>query len=212
MEDSLINGLVVVKTFLPVQDQNDITVAIDAGCWSTELERRVQHFGYRYDYRVRRISSLIKATPMPEWGRSLVERILAGNLVNQEFDQLIVNEYLPGQGITPHIDCIPCFDREIVSVSLGSSCVMTFSNPKLEQKFDVLLEPGDLMLMRDQARYEWRHQINPRKKDHWKGRVVERERRVSLTFRKVLQKSMQGGEVRSALVPGISLSDEIHRQ
>lgn len=189
MEDSPVNGLLVVKNFLTVRAQDDLTASIDAGgCWSTELERRVQHFGYRYDYKVRRVSSLMTAMPLPGWGRSLVERILAADLASQQFDQLIVNEYLPGQGIAPHIDSISCFDNEIVSISLGSPCVMTFSNPTPEQKIDVLLEPGDLLLMRDESRYEWRHRINPRKKDHWKGRVVERERRVSLTFRKVRQK------------------------
>ncbi|MGH7847471.1 MAG: alpha-ketoglutarate-dependent dioxygenase AlkB [Candidatus Binatia bacterium] len=187
MEDSMVTGLLVVKKFLTVQAQDELTASIDAGCWSTELERRVQHFGYRYDYKARRVSSLMKAMPLPEWGRSLVERILAANIASQNFDQLIVNEYLPGQGIAPHIDCIPCFDNEIVSISLGSSCVMTFSNPRPEQKFDILLEAGDLLLIRDKARYEWRHQINPRKRDRWQGRIVERERRISLTFRKILQ-------------------------
>ena len=187
MEDSLVKGLLVVKKFLTVRAQDDLMVAIDAGCWSTELERRVQHFGYRYDYKARRVSSLTVAMPLPQWGRSLVERILAADIASQNFDQLIVNEYLPGQGIAPHIDCIPCFDNEIVSISLGSSCVMRFSNQRPEQKVDVLLEPGDLLLIRDKARREWRHQINPRKRDQWKGRVIERERRVSLTFRKVLQ-------------------------
>ncbi len=181
-------GLLIVKNFLTVRAQDELSASIDAGCWSSDLERRVQHFGYRYDYKARRVSSLMKATPLPEWGRSLVERILAANIASQNFDQLIVNEYLPGQGIAPHIDSIPCFDNEIVSISLGSSCVMTFSNQRLEKKFDLLLEPGDLLLMRDKARREWRHQIKPRKRDQWKGRIIERERRVSLTFRKVLQK------------------------
>ncbi len=42
------------------------------------------------------------------------------------FDQLIVNEYQPGQGISPHIDNKTLFSDIIVSLSLGSNAVMIF--------------------------------------------------------------------------------------
>lgn len=42
------------------------------------------------------------------------------------FDQLIINEYTPGQGINPHIDNPTLFSSPIVSLSLGSDCVMEF--------------------------------------------------------------------------------------
>lgn len=43
-----------------------------------------------------------------------------------KFDQLIVNEYEPGQGINPHIDNIKLFKSDIASLSLGSDCIMIF--------------------------------------------------------------------------------------
>lgn len=182
----VLQDLLVIKKFLSAEAEAELLNAIDGGCWSTELGRRVQHFGYRYNYKARRISSVMKADPFPEWVRNLTEMIIATNITSQQFDQLIINEYFPGQGIAAHVDCIPCFDNEIVSLSLGSTCVMTFSNPRQKQTFDVLLEPGDLMLMRDKARYEWLHQISARKKDKWEGRLIERKRRVSVTLRKIL--------------------------
>lgn len=48
-----------------------------------------------------------------------------------EFNQLIINEYLPGQGINPHVDNPTLFSSPIVSVSLGSECVMEFDNEKV---------------------------------------------------------------------------------
>ena len=42
------------------------------------------------------------------------------------FDQLIVNEYQPGQGISPHIDNQTLFGDVVVSVSLSSNTIMTF--------------------------------------------------------------------------------------
>jgi alkylated DNA repair dioxygenase AlkB len=43
------------------------------------------------------------------------------------FDQLIINEYMPGQGINKHVDRIDIFENYICSLSLGSDCVMTFA-------------------------------------------------------------------------------------
>jgi alkylated DNA repair dioxygenase AlkB len=103
----------------------------------------------------------------------------------EEPNQLIVNEYVPGQGIAPHVDS-PAFGNEILSISLGSPCVMSFSGCVGAETCEILLEPGDLLRLRDEARYEWRHQIKPRKSDRWQGRTIKRARRLSLTFRKVL--------------------------
>jgi alkylated DNA repair dioxygenase AlkB len=41
-------------------------------------------------------------------------------------DQLIVNEYIPGQGIGDHVDHTKLFGQEVVSISLLSDVVMTF--------------------------------------------------------------------------------------
>jgi alkylated DNA repair dioxygenase AlkB len=185
MEELRIKGLFIEKQFLHIRGQEELVAFIDSSAWSNELKRRVQHFGYYYNYKIRRISSNMEIAPIPEWGRTLIQKIYTSGVATLKFNQLIINEYLPGQGIAPHIDCIPCFDNEIVSISLGSSCLMTFSNKKQEEKFDVMLEPGDLLLIKDEARYQWHHQIKPRKIDTWKGIDIIRERRLSLTFRKV---------------------------
>ena len=44
-------------------------------------------------------------------------------------DQVIVNEYEPGQGIAAHVDCVPSgFSGTIASLSLLSSCTMHFQD------------------------------------------------------------------------------------
>jgi alkylated DNA repair dioxygenase AlkB len=186
MEINAIAGLTVQKRFLNVERQKYLIEAIDSGTWNGDLKRRVQHFGYRYDYSARRIAASLKALPIPEWGQQLMQKILQAGITNQAFDQLIVNEYLPGQGISPHIDSISSFGNDIVSVSLGSPCVMRFACTTRADHFNVLLEPGDLLHIRDEARYQWRHQIEPRRSDKWAGQMIERARRVSATFRRVL--------------------------
>ena len=49
-----------------------------------------------------------------------------------EPDQVTVNEYLPGQGIAPHVDTHSAFEDGIASLSLGSSCVFTLQLHKLK--------------------------------------------------------------------------------
>jgi len=185
--DSTIKGLSVLRKFVGLAESQKLLAQIDRAEWSTELKRRVQHYGNRYDYSSRRVAPAAAVPPLPPWAANLIIDMLSSNATTRQFDQVIVNEYWPGQGIAPHIDAISSFTDEIASLSLGSTCVMTFSRPKTGGLVALLLEPGDLIVLRGEARYEWRHEIKPRKTDTWEGRKLPRGRRVSLTFRQLLQ-------------------------
>jgi hypothetical protein len=49
-----------------------------------------------------------------------------------------------------------------------------------------------LLVLSDEARYDWEHGIARRKNDRWQGLVVPRARRLSVTFR--LLKRPRGAE------------------
>ena len=53
--------------FLSSEDEAFVADRLDAGEWSTELKRRVQHFGYRYDYKVRAVTPDAYLGPLPPW-------------------------------------------------------------------------------------------------------------------------------------------------
>ena len=108
--------------------------------------------------------------------------MFADGVTDVPFDQILVNEYLPGQGISPHRDYAP-FGRTVVSLSLLSPCVMDFRHPPTGRRERLLLEPRSLLVLADEARYEWEHGIAPRKRDAWHGLPVGRSRRLSVTFR-----------------------------
>ena len=111
-------------------------------------------------------------------------------LENQSINQIIVNEYLPGQGISPHIDA-NSFGDIIVSLSLGSDAIMEFSKVSMTstKKVDILLKRCSLVFLTGESRYEWRHSIPARKTDKLDdGTKIERGRRVSMTFRHVKTK------------------------
>lgn len=159
---------------------------MDDGVWSEELKRRVQHFGYRYDYRVRMVTNESYLGPLPEWLEALSKRLVETGHFNAMPDQVIANEYLPGQGISAHVDCEPCFADTIVSVSLLSACEMTFRHKATGARKPIILEPCSAIILSGEARYGWTHEIPARKSDYIEGLKTLRHRRISLTFRKVL--------------------------
>ncbi|WP_228438789.1 alpha-ketoglutarate-dependent dioxygenase AlkB [Chryseobacterium pennae] len=116
-------------------------------------------------------------------GISLEEKIKKNFNLENSFDQVIINEYEPGQGISNHIDCVSCFEDIIISVSLLSSCVMQFSKDREQQ--EILLQPRSLLLLSGEARYHWKHGIKAVKNDKWSDTIIPRKRRISITFRKI---------------------------
>jgi alkylated DNA repair dioxygenase AlkB len=184
---STIPGLHLVAGYLGAARQQRLLEVIDEQPWSAELRRRVQHYGYRYDYRRRTVDADLYLGPLPSWVEELARGLVADGRIAQHPDQVIINEYLPGQGIAAHVDCVPCFGDTIISVSLGSACVFTMSHPDPGiADVPVLLEPGSLLTMTGEARYAWRHAIAGRKTDLINGQTLHRGRRVSLTFRRVV--------------------------
>lgn len=71
------------------------------------------------------------------------------------------------------------------SLSLAASCVMVFKHLQTVAAVPVLLEPGSLLVMRGEARYQWKHGIPSRKADLYEGRTIQRLRRVSITLRTI---------------------------
>ncbi|MDX3230840.1 alpha-ketoglutarate-dependent dioxygenase AlkB [Streptomyces sp. ME19-01-6] len=185
-------GLRYIAGWLTPDAGAALLAGIDAAPWSAQLKRRVQHYGHRYDYGRRSVAADSRETapPLPEWAREMAGRLVAEGLMNEKAEQVIVNEYQPGQGISAHVDCVPCFGPVVAAISLGSSALMDFTNPDDGTKLAVPLAPGSLLVMTGPARYAWRHAIAARKSDPGAGGGrVPRGRRVSVTFRTVLHAS-----------------------
>ena len=180
-------GLRYIKNYITADEHDALLAHVDNGLWLDDLKRHVQHYGFKYNYRARKVDMSMRVGELPEWLKRLSEKLHQDEYMPEVADQVIVNEYLPGQGISAHIDCEPCFKDTIISLSLGSSCVMDFTN-KLDrtQKIPVQLEPRSLVVLSGEARYGWLHSIAARKWDKWEGEKRDRNRRVSLTFRKVI--------------------------
>lgn len=186
---SKIKGLSYVPEYITEEEHQSFWQSVNAENWLGDLKRRVQHYGYKYDYKARFIDYSMKIGELPEWVTPLAKRLYQEGYMPAIPDQLIVNEYKQGQGIASHVDCEPCFGDTIISLSLGSTCIMEFTNKKTREKIEVFLEPRSLVVLKDDARYLWAHGITGRKCDYFNGLKYKRKIRISLTFRNVILNS-----------------------
>jgi alkylated DNA repair dioxygenase AlkB len=175
----MIPGLRYVPGYLDAAAHDALLTAVDTGSWRLG-SRRSQIYGYSYDLQK---GGAYRVEDLPSWGQEVARRLQGDGLMTDLADQLIVNEYIAGQGITPHVDA-PLFTDTIVSISLGSSCVMEFTRESGERDVQ-LLEPMSALVIGGEARRDWKHAIPARTRDAWLGRELPRARRVSLTFRKM---------------------------
>ena len=179
-------GATYIPEFVTPDTETSLVAAIDAAPWITELKRRVQHYGYRYDYRARTVTQDAYLGPLPSWLADIGAHLKNEGPFEQIPDQVIINEYAVGQGIAAHIDCVPCFSGTIASLSLLSSCAMRFEERSSGERLMLVLEPRSLLVLQGPARFDWTHAIPARKSDVIMGQRVPRVRRLSLTFRHVI--------------------------
>ena len=175
------HGAAIIPNFISPAEEQRILLRISDAPWLTELRRRVQHYGYRYDYTARVAPE--PATQFPPWATAIADRMRA-HFRNRPPVQCIVNEYRPGQGIGMHADH-SYFGPIVASLSLAASWPMRFRprdlrpyarNPLPEDEV-VVLPRRSLLVLADSARQRWMHGID------YRASAAETSTRVSATFR-----------------------------
>jgi alkylated DNA repair dioxygenase AlkB len=181
-----IPGLHYKPSFIGAERQRIVMDCIDSSPWMTDLRRRVQHYGWRYDYSTRFVSEDMRAAPLPTPMRDLAEALHEQGWFSRPPDQVIVNEYEPGQGIAPHVDR-NCFGPTVATLSLEDSWPMVFTRvrryAKSAERVELVLDIGSVLVLTGEARSTWMHGIAKRKTDGRGSNKRARRRRVSVTFR-----------------------------
>lgn len=188
IEHEKIHGLYYAENILTIEEENELLKELNKENWLNELSRRVQHYGYKYDYKKRKIDKNDFLGELPTWTKKLEDKIF--NLIQNsnieipytKFDQLIVNEYKSNQGISAHIDCVPCFMDGIVSVTTGNFGTMTFQKVDSNETIDFKLRRRSVAILTKDSRYKWTHEIAKGKNKNF-GNL---DPRISLTFRKCI--------------------------
>ena len=166
----------------------EIIAGLDGLEWKpvgdSAASRVVQHYGSAYSYASRRIVN--DAPAIPEFLVPLQKRLVAVcrdlgiHVPSPGFNQAIVNNYLPGQGISKHID-LGAYGPVIGCFTLSGGATMVFRRGLAE--YDLHVEPNSLYIMASDARSTWTHEMPARKTDTIAGVPVARARRISVTFR-----------------------------
>nr|XP_016945873.1 alpha-ketoglutarate-dependent dioxygenase alkB homolog 6 [Drosophila suzukii] len=137
--------------------------------WTQLLNRRLVNYG-----GVPHPNGMI-AEEIPEWLQSYVDKVNnLGVFESQNANHVLVNEYLPGQGILPHTDG-PLFFPIISTISCGAHTVLEFAKREdnsaepeagedqspapREVRFKLLLEPRSLLILKDTLYSDYLHAI-----------------------------------------------------
>ena len=176
-------GLIYLDDWISAAEHGVALASIDGLPFNDVLSRRTQQYGYFYDYQSSEVNVRDSAPQPPEALAKLSHRLAAEGYFHRVPDQIIVNEYLAGQGIAEHIDR-DSFGPVVATVSLVESWPMLFKSPE-DEEIEVLLRSSSLALMTGASRTLWKHEIRKRKNDVVGGLKIPRTRRLSLTFRTV---------------------------
>ena len=149
------------------------------------------------------------AEPIPSWLQDQIDKIqdLGVFPTGQKPNHILINEYKPGQGISPHLDG-NLFHPIIATISLKSHCVLNYYEPledpnapcsSLESrlKFKLYIPQRSLLLVKDKMFHHYLHgieEINCDIRDNdliipdvidANDLTLERKTRISLTIRHV---------------------------
>ena len=180
--DILSQGALLVRDFVTPAEERRILQRIAETPWLRDLNRRVQHYGVRYDYR--NPGAREPAAPFPLWTQHMARR-LAPYFDGALPGQCIVNEYRPGQGIGMHADHRD-FGPVVASLSLADDWPMRF-RPRNSRPYVRHGAPGDTVLtlprrsvlvLTGPSRDAWMHGIDPSDTAE-----MRRVTRISATFR-----------------------------
>ncbi len=204
-----IPGLKLVRDFLTEAEEKEILAKIETNDWSNELQRRVQHYGWRYDYKSRQVDPSMHIGPLPDWANRVGQRLVDEGYLRILPDQVIVNEYRGNQGIAPHIDSESSFADGVAMISLLETWEMVFKKRRSPEKGIHKLEQRSATILTGEARYGWTHAIPKRKSEpgavkpgNKKPSRIPRDRRISLTFRKVVATIVDPDDERAGSTAG----------
>eukprot|EP01126_Amoeba_proteus_P004729 TRINITY_DN1156_c0_g1_i8.p1 TRINITY_DN1156_c0_g1~~TRINITY_DN1156_c0_g1_i8.p1 ORF type:complete len:503 (-),score=112.01 TRINITY_DN1156_c0_g1_i8:570-1973(-) len=180
-----ISGLHLLEDFISETEEAELVQEIEAedSGWEILNRRRVKHWGYVFDYTTKHIKK-DSQTSLPQFYFPVIDKIMRTGILSFRPDQITVNVYEPGAGIPQHVETHSAFEDGVVSLSMLARTVMDLKHPD-GAVVHVVLPSRSLLVLTGEARYLWSHGINGRKTDVIDEKIFPRDKRISITFRKV---------------------------
>lgn len=186
-----LNGFSIIHDYVTPDQEKKLLKKINESEWVVDYQRRLQYYNYRNElfepYDLIPIPNKI-----PKYLDQLINQMMSDKIIDQKPDQIIINEYKPGEGLKPHFDRKDYYQNVIIGLSLGSGTIMEFyKNKPIPEKKKIYIPSRSLYIIKDDARYVWKHGIPPRKYDEVNGKKIPRETRISITFRNVIEEKVK---------------------
>ncbi|CAI4230741.1 unnamed protein product [Auanema sp. JU1783] len=192
-EQTFPTDLVIREDFLSDELEQEIADLLLKHPKNASLKHRsVIHFEHEFDYGTNAGAKVTE--PAPELIRQFAERLVKEGITTEMPDQITANIYEPGQGIPSHYDTHSAFEDPVISLSLLSDVVMEFKDGANSARIaPVLLKRKSLCVIQGESRYKWKHGIVNRNYDvdPVSNKMLKRELRISLTFRKIRHEPCQ---------------------
>jgi alkylated DNA repair dioxygenase AlkB len=153
-------GLIYIEDFISNDESKDLMNFIDSQIWSTDITRRTQQYGFKYEYKTASVKE--ETTPIPKEFKFLNEKL--EKYFPNGVDQIIINEYLQNDAIAKHVDATQFFGEVVASISLLVPIGMNFheiqkKDEEKNPKFYQVLAPNSCVVLSEDARYKWQHEI-----------------------------------------------------
>ncbi|XP_034942373.1 alpha-ketoglutarate-dependent dioxygenase alkB homolog 6 [Chelonus insularis] len=175
LENSLLHRNIIQKippsayyipNFITEEEENEIIKNVNESPlpkWTQLSNRRLQNWG-----GIPHPKGMI-AEEIPKWLQKYVDKVSALNVFSNKTspNHVLINEYLPNQGIMGHTDG-PLFHPIVTTISCGSHTLLEFTKRLatdeeqrlIKPKFAILLERRSLLILRDQLYNDYLHSIN----------------------------------------------------
>lgn len=145
-------GLKIVKDFITEEEEQEILSHIKVGNRSDQKGRNsIKRYGSKLPYNSNMVSAEI-----PDFLKKLCDKIVSAGLLEEAPNSVTINEYMAGQGITPHVDS-KASGAVITILSLKGNATMNFTRGK--ESFSVDYPARQLMQMQGEIREKWMHSV-----------------------------------------------------
>lgn len=80
-EEAGIPGLFLIPNFISEAEEQQLLAHIDTQPWQYLSKRRVQHYGYKFEYTQRGVDLKQQVGAMPEWSQDVLTRVQVRRLL-----------------------------------------------------------------------------------------------------------------------------------
>ncbi len=112
-QDEWPKGLTYLENYLSEDEAGRLVQEVDTRPWRTDLKRRVQHYGYHYDYKARQARREDHLGSLPELFQQLAERLTTEGVISTPYrTKSLSTNISPDRASLPISTANPALERQ----------------------------------------------------------------------------------------------------